>query len=148
MDHENAIGTTEDCCREREGAYLCTQIAGHRSPHRARGKDETILLEWDRADAAGVLPSIHGGNLLIPFYLQPGQRAPEYDQGDSVVVWYDDLYDLWLRNVTEGVASPALVREPQGTLDSTDRASRPTEAEWQDLGRADDADFSHEGGVS
>lgn len=36
----------------------------------------------------------HGGNLLIPYYLQPGQPAPEYDQGDSVVVWYDDLYDL------------------------------------------------------
>jgi hypothetical protein len=41
--------------------------------------------------------TIHGGNIGgdgIPFYLQPGQCEPEYDQGHSVVVWYDDLYDL------------------------------------------------------
>lgn len=34
----------------------------------------------------------HGGNVgETPFYLQPGQYEPEYDQGHSVVVWYDDL---------------------------------------------------------
>jgi len=39
--------------------------------------------------------TIHGGNCgTTPFYLQPGQCSPEYDQGHSVVVWYDDLYDL------------------------------------------------------
>lgn len=39
-------------------------------------------------------PTRHGGNHGIPFYLQPDQRSPEYDQGDAVIVWYDDLYDL------------------------------------------------------
>jgi hypothetical protein len=40
--------------------------------------------------------TIHGGNVAsgTPFYLQPGQCEPEYDQGHSVIVWYDDLYDL------------------------------------------------------
>lgn len=33
-----------------------------------------------------------------PFYLFEGQQEPEYDQGDAVIVWYDDLYDLTARN--------------------------------------------------
>jgi hypothetical protein len=37
----------------------------------------------------------HGGNCgTTPFYLMRGQRTPEYDQGDWVIVWYDDLYNL------------------------------------------------------
>ena len=41
--------------------------------------------------------TVHGGNVgsgQTPFYLNEGQCAPEYDQGHSVVVWYDDLYLL------------------------------------------------------
>lgn len=37
----------------------------------------------------------HGGNCgATPFYLGVHQDEPEYDQGDAVIVWYDDLYDL------------------------------------------------------
>ena len=36
-----------------------------------------------------------GGSVrTTPFYLVGDQRAPEYDQGDSVIVWYDDLFNL------------------------------------------------------
>jgi hypothetical protein len=50
--------------------------------------------EGDRQEPAFV-KTVHGGNCgTTPFYLQPGQRSPEYDQGDAVVVWYDDLYNL------------------------------------------------------
>ncbi len=36
--------------------------------------------------------SRHGGNIVrTPFYLYPWQCDPEYDQGHSVIVWYDDL---------------------------------------------------------
>lgn len=35
-----------------------------------------------------------GGTRGIPFYVFSGQHDPEYDQGDSVVVWYDDLVNL------------------------------------------------------
>ena len=34
----------------------------------------------------------HGGNVgATPYYLFYGQEDVEYDQGHSVVVWYDDL---------------------------------------------------------
>lgn len=40
----------------------------------------------------------HGGNCgTTPFYLFEGQDDPEYDQGDFVIVWYDDLHDLAVR---------------------------------------------------
>jgi hypothetical protein len=39
-----------------------------------------------------VVTSRHGGNIgSTPFYLYPWQCEPEYDQGHSVIVWYDDL---------------------------------------------------------
>lgn len=39
--------------------------------------------------------TVHCGNCgTTPFYIFEGQEKPEYDQGDFVIVWYDDLYDL------------------------------------------------------
>lgn len=46
------------------------------------------------ASANEAIRTRHGGNVGVPFFLQPGQCEPEYDQGHSVVVWYDDLYCL------------------------------------------------------
>jgi hypothetical protein len=56
--------------------------------------------DLSRAGAGSAPPPLktrHAGNVghqQTPFYVFEGTRAPEYDQGDCVVVWYDDLYDL------------------------------------------------------
>lgn len=36
----------------------------------------------------------YGGRMGLPFFVPNGQAQPEYDQGDSVIVWYDDLVNL------------------------------------------------------
>lgn len=58
-------------------------------------KRALAVMECEPTEVSKSVPTVHGGNCgTTPFYLFPGQCSPEYDQGHSVVVWYDDLYDL------------------------------------------------------
>jgi len=70
--------------------YRCALPTGHDGPH---GADESAprALSPHTPIQTGTR---FGGRLQIPFYLNAGQCEPEYDQGHSVIVWYDDLYDL------------------------------------------------------
>lgn len=91
--------------RELKAAISCVLKTFTRDEEQGyRGKDRQFAIDILAAalqSSAGSEPllgrTIHGGNIGgdgIPFYLQPGQCEPEYDQGHSVVVWFDDLYDL------------------------------------------------------
>ena len=66
----------------------------------------------------------HGGNVgkaQIPYYIFDRECGPEYDQGHSVVVWYDDLYNLAER-ADKAEADHAALREALVELDLFQRA--------------------------
>lgn len=53
------------------------------------------VLETDEHGGDPTIRTRFGGSCgTTPFYLMAGQDTPEYDQGDAVIVWYDDLCNL------------------------------------------------------
>jgi hypothetical protein len=65
-----------------------TRVDGSRSANSPAGST---------APSNEVTRTVLSGNVgadMVPFFVAAPSRAPEYDQGDSVIVWYDDLYNL------------------------------------------------------
>lgn len=61
------------------------------------GTPKAITDDSRTAPTNEAIRTLHRGNVgadMVPFYQYPGQCEPEYDQGHSVVVWYDDFCDL------------------------------------------------------
>lgn len=46
-DPEDAIDIRRPMCRDSQDGWACTQLLGHRGPHRARGeRGEEVYAEW------------------------------------------------------------------------------------------------------